>query len=273
MLRVNEFFETAREREAIRLRREAGSSIHWTTDPVFKVWRFCNVRREDDKTTQWFRQNVRSKLTGVKAVESTIIFRSFNKIETGERIKDLLLGEWDTEEARRRLWNVKPLVTGAYMISSLPGYTKLDGILKVIDFIRPQLAKTVAPWGDTLREAWEDLQQFPYLGRFTAYEVVTDLRWTPVLENAGDIYSWACAGPGCARGLGRVVHNDPTVYNYGTKHGQAEMLEVMADLLQRSTKEAVIGAPWEMREVEHWACEFDKYERALAGDSLKRKYP
>jgi len=37
----------------------------------------------------------------------------FCRIETGERIKDLLLNGWSTQEARRRLTGVRPLVTGA----------------------------------------------------------------------------------------------------------------------------------------------------------------
>jgi hypothetical protein len=37
----------------------------------------------------------------------------FCRMETGERIKDLLLNGWNTQEARRRLAGVRPLVTGA----------------------------------------------------------------------------------------------------------------------------------------------------------------
>ena len=56
--------------------------------------------------------------------------------------------------------------------------------------------------------------------------------------------------------------------------------EAMLPLLQRILDESLKlsnwpgGWPgWSMREVEHWLCEFDKYERARLGEGkMKRKY-
>ena len=47
------------EREAIRVRREAGQPKPWTDDPILRAWRFCNIRRENDKVTRWIAQNWR----------------------------------------------------------------------------------------------------------------------------------------------------------------------------------------------------------------------
>src|SRR5438128_138100 len=47
------------EREEIRRRREAGEPPPWTDDPVMREWRFCNVRREDDRVTRWIAANWR----------------------------------------------------------------------------------------------------------------------------------------------------------------------------------------------------------------------
>ncbi len=41
------------ERWRILQRKEAGSPEPWTTDPILREYRFCNVRREDDRTTLW----------------------------------------------------------------------------------------------------------------------------------------------------------------------------------------------------------------------------
>ena len=50
---VKAFFDFCREREAIRLRREAGEPReNWTKDPVFQQGRFLNVFREDDRVTK-----------------------------------------------------------------------------------------------------------------------------------------------------------------------------------------------------------------------------
>jgi 5-hmdU DNA kinase-like protein len=48
-----------REREAVRLKREAGASLPWSDDPVFQRERFCNVERESDAVTCWIRENWR----------------------------------------------------------------------------------------------------------------------------------------------------------------------------------------------------------------------
>lgn len=283
---ADQFFSTAIERYRIHTERQRGTPVgKLTTDPQFQQWRFCNVHREDDKTTVWFREHVRKHLRGLSAVNATLIFRWFNRIETGEVIKDLLLeagdwGTWHTEEARKRLRNVKPVVTGAYIIKGWDGYTKLDGVLKCVDTALPRVAEWYPNWMDLrehgvlqLRDVFTDLCQLHYMGKFMAYEAVCDLRWTDVLENATDIHTWANAGPGAARGLGWCQQNRNDVFNYGSERDQAVMNILMTELLEASYGVWPTGwKPWEMREVEHWLCEFDKYKRAERGDSMKRKF-
>jgi len=272
--KVEDFFETARLRERIRLSKESGHPWPWTNDPIFQEWRFCNVRREDDKTTVWFRENIRDPLknNSCKVVEATVIFRWFNRIEVGEKIKDLLLGTWNSDEAHKRLQGVKPVVTGAYMRSSPMGYGKLEGVLQCVDaallyipaILERRFKSPSAP--KTLEEAWKDFKGLSFMGPFGAYEVVSDLRWTSVLSGATDIMTWAHPGPGCCRGLRRVV---------GDEFPKEEALDLMRDLLEYSRnshywpEECV---PWEMREVEHWLCEYDKICRARFGSRLKRRY-
>ena len=49
---VRAFFDWCIEREAIRVRREAGQPPPWSQDPVFQKGRFLNVFCEDDKGTK-----------------------------------------------------------------------------------------------------------------------------------------------------------------------------------------------------------------------------
>lgn len=273
---VNEFFATARERYRIKQNRQLGCEFPWTEDEVFQKWRFCNVHREDDRTTVWFRENIRNNLSGLRVIEATMAFRWFNRIETVEVVKDLFLGDWDGDEAIRRLEHVQPVTNGAYIITSQHGYPKAEGVVRCIDVARRLLPVISAPWGGSLQEAHASLLEIPYIGRFMSYEIITDLRWTDVLRDAKDIDSWASAGPGCARGLSRVVHGGLGHFNYGSKYDQEEMLEIMLELLLISRETGAWPKEWkqwEMREVEHWACEFDKYERARGGARLKRRYP
>lgn len=278
MMNASHYFATARERERIRQKRLAGEPAPWTDDPVFREWRFTNVHRENDKTTIWFRENVRSKVSGLRAIEACLIFRWFNKISTGELIKDLLVKGWDTEEARSRLRVVSPLCTGAYMVHSPYGYNKLDGLLFAIDECRPLMREW---WSDpsqghtTLEHIYTFLVTLPNMGEFSAGEVVIDLRYTDVAWNAPDINTWTVAGPGCTKGLGYVVADDPTHYRYGSAKDQFEMLEVMRNLLGMSYDGSFwpIGYDrWELHECEMWACEYAKYRSAQAGGRLKRRF-
>src|SRR5207247_6900297 len=101
MKHADTYFRLAREREAIRRRKAAGQPWPWTDDPILRDWFFCNVHREMDKTTVWFREHVRSTLSGWRAVEATLCFRWFNLIETGEVVRELLCEGWKRDEAYR----------------------------------------------------------------------------------------------------------------------------------------------------------------------------
>jgi hypothetical protein len=275
MVNVETFFATARERYRIKLLKDSGRAGPWTDDPIFRDWFFCNVFREDDKTTVWFRENVRQHLDGLRAIEATVCFRWFNFIPTGEKVVDLLLNGWDSREALRRLAGAKQVMTGAYQITSPKGMPKLEGLLHNIDVALPKLPYLCKWWGKSLRRAWCDLSQVPFLGTFHSYEMVSDLRWTPVLNQATDINTWAHAGPGCAKGLGFVAAGRMDRFDVHRNEDQSHMRELMRELLHMSRDPQYWPAAWptwEMREVEHWLCETSKYVTAQSGARLKRRY-
>ena len=276
---AEDFLAFANERQRILEARRDGQSWPWTDWPGLRTHRFCNVYREDDKTTIWFRENIREPLRDKPEVLlATVVFRWFNRIETGEKIKDIILDRgWDAEEFRRRLTGVTPLVTGAFMIKSPPNKTKLEGIIECIDKVAAdsdRIVESIKPGQTPLEGVWMCLSQYPYLGNFLAYEAVTDLRHTYLLEDAPDINLWACPGPGCSRGLGRVIDGNPMGYSYHSDQHRMEMILLMRALREYVNDHWPEKYPrWEMREVEHTLCEYDKYKRAQNREGrLKRKY-
>lgn len=276
-MNLDKFFATARERERIRRKRLDGQPHPWTDDQIFQQFRFTNVHREHDRTTEWFRENVRKHLTEpIHAVQATMIFRWFNRVETGELIKDLLLErKWNEDEAHRRLEGVRPVVTGAYMIKSIEGMNKLDGLLLAIQRAIPRLEGVVWGFDGTLKQATTMVASIENLGGFLAYEIVSDLRWTPVLSSAPDIMTWAHIGPGARKGLEYTLEHEPWRWNHHREDHQEEMRPHLEMLLKASTDSANWPAewePWEMREVEHWLCEHFKYCYAEEGYRPKRRY-
>jgi hypothetical protein len=269
-LSLDKFFEYSRERHRVYLRREAGlPRAEWTNDPVLSSYRFCNIFRELDRNTQVFRDTVRDRLQyNDKVLLATIAWRWFNRIETCEVLNNHgLFDQWCPESAKYVLEKEKgpPYVTAAYIIKTPNGMTKLDGVIKLISNFDYYLKNHPFPKFKSLEHCWEWLRQFPYMGDFMAYEVVTDLRYTYLLEDAHDILTWANPGPGAARGLCRILDVPLDDLNRGSKKDRETMMGLMQEILAASRDPANWPSEWpawEMREVEHTLCEFDKIERA-----------
>src|SRR5579872_2195532 len=144
------FFEFATERHAIYVRRAAGDPPPWTQDRILQTCRFTNVYRELDKTTVWFRKYVREPLANRPEVFlATVLFRWFNRISTGEALflqQNLdgkspfeffcqvheVEGIVDTDILKKAILDLcgdGPYVTGAFIINTPTGMSKLDGVL------------------------------------------------------------------------------------------------------------------------------------------------
>lgn len=290
---IDQFFSYARERYRIFLRRLPESdpryrphgwpaSGPWTEDTVLQQFRFCNIFREDDRVTVWMRDRLTRPIGNdpQRQILAAVVFRWFNKIETGDLLRDLLLGDWDTETARdllkRRVAEGHPILGPAYMIKSPLRMNKVDGLLQCIDNIHGsvQLLADIAQEGRSLERLHRALCHYPYMGPFMAYEAVTDLRHSPVLSGADDILTWASAGPGAARGIGRVHGLGLDFYSHNSSTDRACMNDRMQELLSCSRQPDLWPTDWpswEMREVEHTLCEFDKYERARLGEGRPKQ--
>jgi hypothetical protein len=305
------FFALARERQSIFLKKERGEPRPWTEDGILNHFKFTNVRREQDKTTKWFRENVRDRLRDKPEVLlATVLFRWFNRIEIGEVIfggcKVLgLVTPWDwflktgegkiLENVIRSAFPKGPYVTGAYLITSPIGMDKLSGICKNVEgFYNGDFEfwadEEPVGWIDVaegclsnrgkvyLQGFWNCLKKIPFQGPFLAYEIVTDLRHTALLDEAPDINTWANAGPGAKRGLNRL-HGRPlngglpltSKPRLATQQANEEMIALLE--MSRDTKYWPNNddyPPWELREVEQWLCEADKMLRILTGQGRTR---
>lgn len=277
------FFYWIAERHDIHLRRTSGEKKPWTDDKILQEWFFTNPYRENDRVTVWFRENVRDPLRfSSQVILATVIFRWFNLPETGLILKESrLLTNWDSEHALKILGaerdRGKKIFTGAFMINSPPGIRKLEAICERIDNVWADKSALIPKLEacTTLEEAHKALTQYPGLGGFMAYEVITDLRWTYLLENATDILTWCNPGPGCIRGILRIQGKEDMLPegNAQSPPLPKDWREVMASLLEESKTVLTEYPALEMREIEHSLCEWDKYERARRGDGrCKRRY-
>jgi hypothetical protein len=279
------FFGTAKERYRIMLNKwlQSGgpTARSFTNDPIFQEFRFCNVFREDDKVTQWFRENIREFMrTPVDHLRAAVVFRWFNLPATGELLKPWLMGKATMDQAEEAIAQQqrdgKTILNAAYMIKSPPGLTKTAGIFSCIRIIPFDHIAASIMEENTLEHAVNILCTTPYLGPFMAYQSVCDLRFTPVLENAVDKDYWTSPGPGSARGIGRIFFDDPKTYNYNSERDRIQIMERMRYLLELSRMPDMWPQDfprWELSTVQHWCCEYDKYMRVFLKEGTpKQKY-
>jgi hypothetical protein len=278
------FLYWIQERHAIYLRRERGQLPPWTDDEILQNYFFTNPYREHDKTTVWFREKVRDPLAHLDAViMATVIFRWFNYIPTGEHLEEnCWLTSWDHDEVlhyfqKQREMGVQ-IFTGAYMINSPAGVPKLEAICRRIDNVwqdRKSLQIRAKYW-KTLEGAHADFTRYEGLGGFMAYEIVTDLRHTKWLEKATDKMEWSNPGPGAIRGLYRILGMDIPNKSNSTSPPcpddyQQQTARLLALVNNRLSQVSIVVPMFEMRDVEHSLCEFDKYSRLLRAEGRSRR--
>jgi hypothetical protein len=127
-------------------------------------------------------------------------------------------------------------------------------------------------WSRSIEQTCEVLQLVPTIGPFIAYEIACDLRYTRILADCTDSNTWANPGPGAKRGIHRLLTG-----SFKSTGARPDYLAVMRDLLKRSRGRGALGKdvlacewPFEMREIEHSLCEFDKYMRVKMGEGRPR---
>ena len=265
------------QRHAIYCRKKEGLPWPWTEDKILQKYKFTNVFRELDKTTVWMREN----LTNPNAhhsyplmIYNCAVFRMFGTMEMCEAIggwQDIYNPRHLKRIARERLDNKQKVFTGAYIITNQGKKDPKENIV-VDEFLFAiwdyrQLLSDIARRG-SLQQMHQNLGKLQGWGGggFMAYELVSDLRHTPVLRDATDINTWANAGPGAKRGLNRVFGR-PLKFA-SSKHGWNEEMKKL--LLKVNALKHSYVPTLEMREIEHSLCEFDKYERVKNGEGKPR---
>lgn len=271
-----------REREHVRELKDAGEPFPWTDDPIIRAWRFCNVRREDDRVTVWIRQNVRERYAGHPHLWFMLcLARMINWPDTMAELQ--ARGCWPGDEAftpqhladalNERARRGDKVFTGAYIITApaTKGTLKTDHVaLETLgalwrsrDAIRRRLFGPNRTASATLREAHATLMQHKGWGQFLAYQAVVDMRFTPLLATAGDRDRWAAAGPGTLRGLNRL-YGRRTDCALGQEQALSEMRKIHAVSLGET------GVPMDFSDVPNVLCETDKYLRVERGEGTPR---
>lgn len=274
------FVHYLNEREAIRQKRCRDEPGPWTSDPILSRYKFTNILRIYDRTTQWLIKHWynpnRDKSKQILALNCAIA-RYFGSIEFMEAIG--FQQEWNPDfliqTATERLRRGEKVFTGAYIITNA-GSTDPKQNVVVSQFLTPFRMNLDKIISIATRDRWQDvcefLQTLPGIGAFMAKEIALDMMLTPVLENAHDKLTWSPAGPGAIRGLNRL-HDRPLQSGLSQQKAQHEMQALLAKLsADRAFRDYMpeIGVRFGVTDVQFCLCELDKYLRVKNGEGRPR---
>jgi hypothetical protein len=249
-----------KEREKIRLRKEAGAPKPWSNDPVFQSVYFCNVHREHDKTTKWIREKYSPYVDHPMFDSNIMLARLVNRIESLDMMG--FMEEWNDDLFRNAEQTASPFWGGAYVVTTHGRpMSKIDYACEVLRdvFWRPP-SYPYPSAGGTLKTAHTAIQASEGYASFMAAQVVADLKNTPghPLQEAPDWMTFSAPGPGSLRGLS---------WYFDTK--------ITAPRYHSAIEQAAEEIEWEgcMQDLQNVFCEFDKYNRVKTGKGRsKRKY-
>lgn len=283
--KLADYFTFCEKRHEIYLKRQAGYPWPWTTDLILQKYKFTNICRELDTGTIWLREYIREPYAGhPELFFNMALYRRYNLtlfadalrmnigfIEDYPAIKDELLKfchDYHSQGGK--------VFTSAHMINCIRQFpSKID---YVFDFCATKMweARREFDLCTTLEDTFNRIIKLDGIGAFIGYEIVTDMRHARYLDNAPDIMTWANPGPGAQRGILRLmdwpINNQAGLPKLPKGVRIPEFIEAMKVVLEASKEYLPDWMPaFELRDVEHSLCEYDKYMRVKLGEGRPRQ--
>lgn len=265
---IDRFVYFVDERERIRKRKEAKKQV-LTTDPILRKYRFCCVRREDDRVTRWIAKNWR-RADDPNVWHAMIIARFINWPATLEWCG--YPEPWTTTRAPKFATKLKQMedagariFTGAYIVST-NGATgsKVDHVLRLFDRSWIELRKRVQT-RRSCQSFYELLRDVNGIGSFMAAQVVADVKYTDMLKEAPDWMDFVAPGPGSQRGINRILG-----YELHAQWNNDAFQKALLNLRRDAGKLLPLVKDLHLQDLQNVLCEFDKYERVLHNQGKPR---
>ncbi len=264
-----------KERDGIRQKKELGLPKPWTKDHILQQYRFCNVRRMDDKVSRWLMEQWYSiHCDHPNMLAACALARHFNLPSAlGTITEDVFvvgppLWESIKVKMRKRKSKGKTIFNGAYMVRGIGTADKTEMV--VDNVCRPLVDNPPTITGLSMQQAVEALLPYWGFSSFMAGQVVADLRWA-MTGTWADRHRWAPIGPGSMRGMNRLQGRN---FNFQLKQPQFldELLDMIVKLKIALPRD--LSKRLEAMDYQNCLCEFDKYERTRLGEGHpKQRYP
>jgi hypothetical protein len=276
---LDDFLYFIRERENVRILKEAFLAPPWTKDPFLGAWRFCNVNRNDDTVTKWIYDNITWPYDRVAWPTSFFLLSVARFINWPDTLADLMKGGamgfgWDPltfcRIIRRRMDAKDKVYTGAYMIRAGTGE---DAKLPKEEYLCKRVFNPL--WSRKLEvrafascAEWDKFFSSIFgMGDFMRNQIITDMKYSHHLRGAPDWSTFVLAGPGTKRGLNRLYGYDLRA-DWKVSESTKALMEVREVVLDF---DSCIGKVFlDLNNVSNCFCEFDKYQRLKNNEGAPR---
>ena len=268
----------AYERQNIFLNKLDGLMPPWTDDVILQEYKFCNSYRVNDRVSQYLLKNViynGKKYSEADMIFRIILFKLFNKESTWEvlinHFGDVTLGNFDRSEYSKvlesEISNGNSIYNDAYIscANKAFGYDrKHDNHLTLLDkmFNEDKMQDKILRC-KTMEEAFNIIKSYPLIGNFMAYQLITDINYSDVVNFREDEFT--VAGPGSHRGIMKCFidkgkMSDEEIIRYMYLH-QDEEFKRLGYGFKR-----IMNRPLQLIDCQNIFCELDKYCREKVPD-------
>ncbi|SDS02100.1 nucleotide kinase domain-containing protein [Opitutus sp. GAS368] len=266
------YWKFSTERQRIFFARIAGQPAPWTDDPVLQAHKFTNAYRASDRVSQYLIRSViyRGDQDPIQLCFRILLFKIFNRIDTWEllerefgevRYAPGFVRAYD-QVLTRAMAAGKRIYSPAYIMPSGGKLNKtgrkhrmhLDLLARMITDHLPQ--KLIE--AGSMQEAFSLLLGYPTIGDFLAYQYVTDLNYSPLLNF--DEMHFVVPGPGALNGIAKCFADFGGLTEVDLIKIVAERQE--AEFTQRGLKfQSLWGRKLQLIDCQNLFCEVDKYSR------------
>lgn len=280
----------ANERQNIFIKKLNGDTPPWTNDPILKTYKFCNSYRVNDRVSQYLLKNVIYNGKTYKDEDMLfriILFKLFNKESTWELLikefKDIRLSTFDMKEYSKVLTNAInnniKIYNDAYISCATKAFgydRKHDNHLAllnkmfIIDKVQDKILKCT-----NMEQAFKIIKSYPLIGNFMAYQLITDINYSDIVDWKEDEFT--VAGPGSLRGIkkcfidkGNLSNEDIIRYMYNHQEEEFKRLNLNFKTIGNRKLQLI--------DIQNIFCELDKYCREKVPSlksnrtKIKKKY-
>ncbi len=266
------YWRFATERQEIFYRRIKNSNGPWTEDSILQTYKFTNAYRASDRVSQYLIREViyKGEQEPKEIFFRIILFKLFNKIETWEllmsELGDISYSNFSSEKYGKILTdamrNKITIYSAAYIMpsgsSTFGCNQKHRNHLKLIEMMMEDKVYELISKARNMATAFTVLRNYPTIGDFLAYQLVTDLNYSK-LTNFSEM-EFVVPGPGaksgikkCFKSLGGLTDIEIIVRVTEKQNQEFERLGLKFNKLGER--------PLQLIDCQNLFCEVDKYSR------------